>query len=155
MSRNTRVPRRGFTLIEILIVITVIAIIALIVVPRFAGAIRKSRESSLRAELRRIRMAVSQFQADTGVWPADLDDLVQTADDDVTAEIPGNSYNGPYLTENGGIAGTGVPANPFADATSATLTDHWRYDSADGTVTVPDAYADRTTMDDDTPYSQL
>lgn len=155
MLRRTRRPRPGFTLVEMLIVIVVIAILALIIVPRFMGAIRKSRESSLRAELRRLRLAVSQFQADTGVWPADLDDLVQTDPSSITADIPGNSYKGPYLTENGGIAGTGVPVDPFATAGSTTLSDHWSYDSGDGTVTVPDAIADRTTLDDGTPYSQL
>ena len=53
--------RSGFTLIEVLIVIVVIAILAAIVVPRLLGAGREAREASLRAHLQEIRNALGLF----------------------------------------------------------------------------------------------
>ena len=46
-----RKNRRGFTLIEVLIVIIVVAVLAAIIVPRFLQAERGAKESSLRAHL--------------------------------------------------------------------------------------------------------
>lgn len=155
MKRTQFSRRRGFTLIELLIVISVIAILALIVVPRLLGAGRKAKESTLRGNLQQLRNAIQSFQSDTGVYPADLDDLVAATGGDVSATINTADYKGPYLTTTGGIAGGGVPKNPFTDPASATLTDHWNYDADAGTVVVPDAQADMVTVDDGTPFPQL
>jgi general secretion pathway protein G len=132
--------RRGFTLIELLIVIVVIAILALIVIPRLMGAGRKAKEASLKGNLQQLRNAISQFQADTGVYPSALTDLVAKADGsnlgitDTTAKA---SYKGPYLTPSGGVKITGypgLPRNPFVDATETDVTKHWTYESTGGTV---------------------
>jgi type II secretion system protein G len=155
MKRTQFSRRRGFTLIELLIVISVIAILALIVVPRLLGAGRKAKESTLRGNLQQLRNAIQSFQSDTGVYPATLDDLVAATGGDVTATINAPDYKGPYLTTTGGIGGGGVPKNPFTDATSETVTDHWNFDADAGTVVVPDGQADLETVDDSIPFSQL
>jgi len=67
--------RTGFTLIEVLIVIVVIAILAAIVIPRLLGAGRAAREASLRADLETIRKGVALFQADAGTYPESLDQV--------------------------------------------------------------------------------
>ena len=61
------------------------------------------------------------------------------------------SYKGPYLTPNGGVANTGIPANPFGDPTAA-LTTHWTYSNADGSVI---SAISGTTLDNAQPYTQL
>jgi type II secretion system protein G len=147
--------QRGFTLIELLVVITVIAILALIVTPRLMGAVRKSRESTLKGNLHQLRQAVAQFESDTGVFPATLDDVIQPDAATVTATIPPDSYKGPYLRRDGGIAGDGIPKNPFADQQSAVLADHWAYDDTDGTVGVPAGQAALATLDDGILFSEL
>jgi type II secretion system protein G len=126
--------RRGFTLIELLIVIVVIAILALIVIPKLMGAARQAKESTLMANLQRIRSAVAAFQADTGVYPTALADIVATTaptegvtEAGATATIPDGSYKGPYLTVKGGIGGGGLPMNPFIAATETDATAHWTY----------------------------
>lgn len=149
--------RRGFTLIELLIVIVVIAILALIVVPRLMGAARKAKESALKANLQRIRGAVAHFQADTGLFPILLADLITEPTQGTNAELatpaPENlspdSWKGPYLEPKGGIPDVpGVPMNPFvAPAAGQGEEDHWLYVTDDGTVTVPAALADLTTVD--------
>ena len=148
---------RGFTLIELLIVIVVIALLALIVVPRMMGAVRRARESTLRDNLHNMRVAVSQFFADTNRLPTTLGDLIAPTEDDVVADIPTDTYRGPYLTSPGGIGGGGIPKNPFSDPSSADVNDHWEYDAAAGNVGVPAAQQtdEWVTMDDNTFYRDL
>jgi general secretion pathway protein G len=139
--------RRGFTLIELLIVIVVIAILALIVIPKLMGAARQAKESTLKANLQRIRSAVSHFQADTGVYPAAVSDVVAAATTTTTVggtTVPANSYKGPYLTTKGGIGGGGVPQNPFCSATDTGIGNHWDYVVSDGNV---NSAVDGTTLD--------
>lgn len=128
--------RRGFTLIELLIVITVIAILALIVIPRLFGAVRRTKESTLCANLHNIRTGISKFFADTGRLPGELNDLVATDAGSVSIDVSPTDYKGPYLTAPGGVGGTGIPKNPFTDPGSADVTDHWEYDPDTGAVRV-------------------
>ncbi len=148
MSRLTH--RRGFTLIELLIVISVISILALIVIPRVMSASRKAKEATLKSNLQRLRASIAIFQADTGVWPNALADIVATQGTNPTGTA-NLSYKGPYLTPNGGVANTGIPANPFGDPTAA-LTTHWTYSNADGSVI---SAISGTTLDNAQPYTQL
>ena len=141
MAQTRPAARRGgFTLIELLIVVLVIAILALIIIPRVMGASRKAKESTLKADLQMLRGAISQFSADCGCNPTDLTYLVTltvptTGVDDTGASvtIPTGSWQGPYLLRQGGIGGTaiGIPINPFtplvSNALDTTLADHWTY----------------------------
>ncbi|MHB9133264.1 MAG: type II secretion system protein [Armatimonadota bacterium] len=131
-----KLSRRGFTLIEMLIVIVVIAILALIVIPRLMSAGRKAKEATLKANLQQLRNAIGQFEADCGVYPTNLNDLVAGSETQLaTTGIPNGSYKGPYLTIGGGVAGSGLPLNPFGpvNSTTANITDHWTLSG--GTVT--------------------
>ena len=89
MSKLAR-TRKGFTLIEMLIVIVVIAILALIVIPRLLGAGRRAKESALRGDLQQLRNAIQQFEADCGDFPLTLDQLVAANG----AAIAGNGGQG-------------------------------------------------------------
>lgn len=122
--------RGGFTLIEMLIVITIIAILALIVIPRIMQAGRKARESTLRSQLRQIRDALQFFEADTGVVPGTLYDLVAPDETSLSAVVPPGTYKGPYLFPQAGINGSGIPLNPFGPTptgASADVDAHWTY----------------------------
>ncbi len=62
--------RRGFTLIELMIVVAIIGILASIAVPKFAELIRKSKEGALRGNLASIRSALRIYYADNeAVFP--------------------------------------------------------------------------------------
>ncbi len=113
MSRLGRRSSKGFTLIEMLIVIVVIAILALIVIPRLLGAGRKAKEASLKGDLHQLRNAIQQFEADCGDYPADLDALMtKPADGDTGGQgldLDPAGWQGPYLRTADG----GMPVDPF------------------------------------------
>ncbi len=121
--------RDGFTLIEMLIVIVIIANLAVIIIPRLLGTGRKAKEAALRGQLQTIRKAIEQFSAECGDFPASLDQL-QTRP--AAGAVGGNgipldvdSWTGPYLRTTDG----GLPVDPFTgDNTS------WDYTPSTGEI---------------------
>ena len=76
---SVRVPRskeKGFTLIELIVVVTIIGILAGIALVNVSTAQRKARESALRANLFEMRKAIDNFYADKQHYPSDLQELV-------------------------------------------------------------------------------
>lgn len=67
---------RGFTLVELLVVLAIVSTLLLLVAPRYIGSIDKSREVVLRENLHLVRAAIDQHYADTGRYPDSLDDLI-------------------------------------------------------------------------------
>ena len=128
MSRMVDRRHKGFTLIEMLIVIVVIAILALIVIPRLLGAGRKAKEATLKGDLHQLRNAIQQFEADCGDYPLAIADL-QTQPAAGSAGGTGvaldvNGWQGPYLRTPDG----GLPKDPFTNAAD------WTYVGASGDV---------------------
>jgi general secretion pathway protein G len=67
----------GFTLVELMIVMAIIAILMLVAVPRFAASVRMAREAVLKEDLFTIRGAIDSYTMDKQKAPQSLDDLVQ------------------------------------------------------------------------------
>ena len=83
--------RRAFTLVEMLLVVTIIGILAALVIPRIAGTGERARETAVRADINGgIKSALGAYEVDVGVYPKSLQDLIQQ---------PSNAKNwhGPYL----------------------------------------------------------
>ena len=83
MARNTatgtdlrRVTMRGFTMIELLIVMTLVVILASIGMVQYRNSVTRAEEAALKENLFRLRDAMDQFYADKNKWPADLAELV-------------------------------------------------------------------------------
>jgi general secretion pathway protein G len=71
------VIRRGFTLIEMLVVMAVVALLLTLAVPRYFGSLDKSRDNVLIQNLNVLRSTLDKFYADKGKYPASLDELVE------------------------------------------------------------------------------
>jgi len=96
--------RRGFTLVELLIVLVVLAVIAAIVLPKFVGSTRRAKIAKVRQDLRILRVAIEQFRNDTGVYPMSLEDLAVTIaptkgldKNGSQVDINPTDWNGPYI----------------------------------------------------------
>ena len=81
----------GFTLLELMIVITIIIILAAIALPQYQKTVKQAREAVLRDDLFKMRTLIDQYAADKGKLPQSLDELVSAG----------------YMRE--------VPIDPFTD----------------------------------------
>ncbi|MCX8052710.1 MAG: type II secretion system protein GspG [Armatimonadetes bacterium] len=115
--------RRGFTLVELLVVIVVLAVLAAIVLPKFMNSSTRSKEAALRSDLKLLRNAIALFQADTGLYPSTLEDLAattapQTGLDRTGTDVAINAsdWHGPYLQE---VPNDPISGNPFNYSTTA------------------------------------
>ncbi len=67
----------GFTLVELMVVMLIIAILLAVAVPSYISAIKSAREAALRQDLHTMRDAIEQYTEDKQAAPQSLDDLVQ------------------------------------------------------------------------------
>ncbi|HYR35272.1 MAG TPA: prepilin-type N-terminal cleavage/methylation domain-containing protein [Burkholderiales bacterium] len=67
---------KGFTLVELMVVLTVIALLLSVVVPDYIGKMRRAEEAVLQENLMLMRESLDKHYADTGRYPASLEELV-------------------------------------------------------------------------------
>ena len=84
-GRRARRNRGGWTLIELVIVMAIIAVLASLATVGARNAVFLAREATLREDLFRMRDAIDQYYADKGKYPADLQALVT---DQYMREVP-------------------------------------------------------------------
>ena len=77
MAKRGHRRERGFTLIELMIVISMILILVSISIPAYNQSILRAKESVLRQDLFELRSLISQYTLDKQKAPQSLDDLVQ------------------------------------------------------------------------------
>ena len=76
-SRSPRHLEQGFTLLELMIVMIIIATLAAIAIPSYMNNVRHAREAVLSADLHVLRDAIDSYTVDKEKAPQTLDDLVQ------------------------------------------------------------------------------
>jgi general secretion pathway protein G len=101
-ARNGRRPRRGFTLLELLVVMVIIGLLASYVGPKYFSQIGKSEIKVARAQIDALDKALAQYRIDVGHFP--------TTDQGLAALMATPSgepkWNGPYLSR-------AVPSDPW------------------------------------------
>jgi len=133
--------RRGFTLIEILIVVVILGILAAIVIPQFSNASQTARESALQQDLFRLRQQIeiyrNQHEGNYPLLAEFIDQMTQASNaQGQTAVVgtPGYPY-GPYMPY--------IPRNPFTETVpisdGAVGTSAWYYDQTSGHIAANDS----------------
>jgi general secretion pathway protein G len=85
MGQNTPTGDEGFTLIEVIIVLTLIGILVGLGLPQFQSAGRRAREAVLKEDLFQFRKVIDQYRTDKGKYPTSLQTL---ADEHYLRTIP-------------------------------------------------------------------
>jgi len=88
--KKHKVSERGFTLIEILIVVAIIGLIASLIAPNLIGRFERSKEEVAKAQIEMLSSAVQAFMIDLGRYPNSLEELVNLQDP---------KWRGPYLSK--------------------------------------------------------
>ena len=76
LARSRGRGAAGFTLIELIVVMAIVALLVSIAAPRYLHSVDRAREASLRSSLQVMRHAIDQFAADRGRYPESLQELV-------------------------------------------------------------------------------
>jgi general secretion pathway protein G len=105
MTHRLMSCRRGFTLLELLVVILIIGLLTGIVGPRFLGQISKSEVTTARAQMDAFDKALQGFRIDMGRYPTSAEGLQVL----VTAPPSEPRWRGPYLKD-------AVPTDPWGSA---------------------------------------
>lgn len=155
-----RVMAKGFTLVEILIVVVILGILAAIVIPQFSSASESAKSSNLVSQVQMIRSQLELYRNQhNGNYPslvnadpvAGWEQMTETTD--VAGATTGSDY-GPYLQTE--------PANPFQTSTgdankvviaagSAGAGNGWTFDATTGEflASIPTAKATELSLTDD------
>ena len=74
---STTGRRQAFTLVEMLLVVTIIGILAALVIPKIAGTSERARDTAAQADINGgIKSALGQYEVDVGQYPKNLQDLL-------------------------------------------------------------------------------
>lgn len=121
----------GFTLLELMIVISIVIILAAITLPQYQKTIMHTRETVLKDDLRKMRSLIDQFAADKARLPQSLDELVSEG----------------YMRE--------VPVDPFTGQKDWAITSGEDPNSLQGETGMTDVHsASAEVSTEGTPYSE-
>ncbi|HEY5039549.1 MAG TPA: type II secretion system protein [bacterium] len=144
-----RLKAKGFTLIELMIVVAIIGILAAIAIPRFAQMLEKSREGATKGNLGSIKSAASIYYGDQqGIWPTTLFAATMYAFSRYLDNVSPVKVTGAFVANSPNPAGKKVSAVTMSGV--PTMGDiGWMYDSSLGNVYVNSTVQDSKTI----PYS--
>ncbi|PIV24581.1 MAG: type II secretion system protein GspG [Deltaproteobacteria bacterium CG03_land_8_20_14_0_80_45_14] len=102
MKMRIRPGERGFTLIEIMIVVIIIGLLAALVAPKLFGKLTMAKQKSAKAQIELFGAALDAFRLDTGRYPATEEGLKALREKPSGAE----NWDGPYLPKE-------IPLDPW------------------------------------------
>ena len=127
-ASGVRRQKNGFTLIEVLVVMAIIAILVSIAAPRYFNSVQKSKEAVLKQDLSTMRDAIDKYYSDNDKYPSELDDLVtkkylrKIPIDPITDNAstwvvvpPSNPDQGGVFDLRSGAPGNGRDGTPYSE----------------------------------------
>ena len=99
--------QRGFTLVELIIVVAMLGILAALFIPKFTSATDEAQVASSEVQINTARKAIKRYQLDHSAYPSLASlwtNLTTTTDADGNVDANANGRFGPYMTE--------APVNP-------------------------------------------
>lgn len=123
----TRTGQAGFSLLELMIVVTIAGILAMLIEPSYQASVVRAREAALKQNLLTVRDVLDQYRADKGRYPNALTELVSagylkripvdpiTNSIDTWQEIPDEEAGGIFDVHSGSrlMAKDGTPYNEW------------------------------------------
>ena len=97
--------RKGFTLIEILLVMAILAILAAVVVPKFTKRSQQAKETAAKTDIANLEVALDSFEIDTGRYPTNTEGIKALIQEPINTK---DDWKGPYLKR-------GVPQDPWGN----------------------------------------
>jgi general secretion pathway protein G len=92
-TRRDQPRRGGFSLIELLLVLVILAILATVVVPKFTGRSEQAKEAKAKTDISQLDLALDAFEVDNGRYPSADEGLAAL----VTPPPSATAWKGPYL----------------------------------------------------------
>jgi prepilin-type N-terminal cleavage/methylation domain-containing protein len=146
VAKTAQIRRQGFTLVEVLIVVVIMAVLAATIIPQFSDSARDAKISTAKFNLQTLRTQIQFYRAQhNGALPSvTLDELINKTDASGTIGTGAAFVYGPYITA--------IPDNPFTNsnkitaaaanppaAASGASDAGWLYHAASGNLWIDDA----------------
>lgn len=97
--------RKGFTLIELMVVITILGILAVLILPRITGQTDEARKTATRIQIKNVEQALHMFELDNGFYPSTEQGLDALVKKPTIGRVPNKYREGGYMSK--------VPKDPW------------------------------------------
>ena len=109
MKKNKHRKQAGFTLIELMVVVVIIAILAGLVIPRFMGETDKAKQAKAKMQIESLESALKMYKLDNGSYPTTEQGLKALVETPTVGNLPKNWRQGGYLEKGK------VPKDPWGN----------------------------------------